>query len=150
MLDRYPPKFEEALNKLMSRYPNARNVRPLVDAVTFSGGPFAAGVAATATYKFKQKIRAAIYEFRYGAANMETMLQYPFMLKITDLKNQEPLIPEYIFAPAVLGTAAFGEALPVPLEFGGGEQIEFAIKMSADTPGLGYTPQITIHGIQFE
>lgn len=150
MVDRYPPKFAEALDRIMQLYPSARNIRPFVDVTQFAGGPFAANVEASFQYKFRQKIRVILYELRYGAHNMELMLQYPFMLRITDLKSQEPLVPEFVFAPAILGTAGHGEALPVPVSYGDGEQINFSIRMSADTPGGGYTPQISMHGIQFD
>lgn len=145
---RYSDVFQAEMKRLLANplYQGKRLI-PFDDTTVFTG-PLLANATQNYDYEFRQKSDFIIMELRHSADSMAPLLTTPPQLRLIDTRINVPIIPVALPTVVLMGTAASGIPLVVPLLVPGGTLWTFQLTMSPDTVVPGFTPKISIHGIR--
>ncbi len=143
-----PSLFQSEVQKVLDKYPERKVRRAYSYRTHFQPDAITNGRADAYSITILRKQIFVLMDLRMAAPDMTKLIQYPFEVRLSDPRYGDAFVPEFIPAPALLGTGSFPVYLESPIEFEGNTTLKVEIRFPPEVPDAQlYVPIVSAHGV---
>ena len=138
--------FESEVRRIIEKHPGRKLRRAYAYRTQFRPDVIATERGDASSIQILKKQVFILMDLRMAAPDTLKLIQYPFEVRLSDPRYGDAFVPDFIPAPALLGTGSFPVYLESPIEFEGNTILRIEIRFPDDVPEI-YTPIISAHGV---
>jgi len=140
--------FGSEVQKILEKHPSRKLRRAYAYRTHFQSDRVLNDRADAYSIQILRKQVFVLLDLRMAAPDTLKLIQFPFEVRLSDPRYGDAFVPDFIPAPALLGTGSFPSYLEAPIEFEGNTTLRIEIRFPEEIPPEQlYTPVISAHGV---